>query len=231
MLNSAYDTYLYLLLNIGAILVPFLRSFESQVAFYKNFKALFLSIFLVGFFFICWDAFFTSNSIWGFNERYLTGIKIFNLPIEECLFFITVPYSCIFVYEVFKKFLPQKLLSISLSFLTILLIVGSVLVVFVNYTKWYTVSTFSLLAITLMFLHYKRPKWLTLFYVSFLVCLIPFFLMNGVLTGSGIEDEIVWYNNMHFMGLRMWTIPVEDTFYGMLLLILNVTLFENFKQK
>ena len=50
--------------------------------------------------------------------------------------------------------------------------------------------------------------------------LIPFFIVNGLLTGSFIIDEIVWYNNNHNLGLRIGTIPIEDIFYGFSLLFL-----------
>ena len=56
--------------------------------------------------------------------------------------------------------------------------------------------------------------------------MIPFFLVNGILTGSFIQDEIVWYNNTANLGLRIGTIPIEDFFYAMLLLLSNISIFE-----
>ena len=56
--------------------------------------------------------------------------------------------------------------------------------------------------------------------------MIPFFLVNGVLTGSFIRDEIVWYNNAANLGFRIGTIPIEDFFYAMLLLLSNISIFE-----
>ena len=56
--------------------------------------------------------------------------------------------------------------------------------------------------------------------------MIPFIITNGILTGSCIEDQVVWYNDNYNLGLRIFTIPVEDVFYGMLLLLSNVIIYE-----
>ncbi len=54
----------------------------------------------------------------------------------------------------------------------------------------------------------------------------PFLAVNGVLTGSWIKDEIVWYNNAENLGIRIGTIPVEDTVYMMLMLLITTVVYE-----
>jgi len=71
---------------------------------------------------------------------------------------------------------------------------------------------------------------LSSFYLTFLVMLIPFFIVNGILTGTGIENEVVWYNNDENLGIRMLTIPVEDSVFAFSLILLNLLLFKKLKQ-
>lgn len=59
--------------------------------------------------------------------------------------------------------------------------------------------------------------------------LIPFFIVNGVLTGTGIEGNIVWYNDEQNLGIRLLTIPVEDSAYAFSLILMNLVLFYKFK--
>lgn len=177
--------------------------------------------------FIVWDEFFTQMGVWGFNQKYLSGIFIGSLPLEEILFFICIPYACVFTYEALNYLVKKDYFKASQKSISIVLITGSLTLGFMNLDKWYTSVTFISLAIFLALLQFTwKADYLGRFYFSYLFILIPFFLVNGVLTGSWIDDPVVWYNDSENLGIRMGTIPVEDTFYGMLLIVMNVALFE-----
>ena len=109
-------------------------------------------------------------------------------------------------------------------------IIHFVLILFIlalaNYDKWYTLVNFSL-AIPLTWLVYKyNPQLLQHFFLTFLVMLIPFFIVNGVLTGSWIDNQVVWYNDAENLGIRMGTIPVEDSIYAYSMILMNLYYFE-----
>ncbi|QNL21756.1 lycopene cyclase domain-containing protein [Hyphobacterium sp. CCMP332] len=222
--------YLYLLINIFTISIPLIRSFEPKIHYYKNFKALFLGILIAGTIFIIWDIFFTINGFWGFNSKYLTGITVFHLPIEEWMFFITVPFASVFIYEVLNYFLgPDHSVKDKHPFgisLSLILIAFGIL----NLDKWYTSITFLSTGLYLFYLSYVlKEKWLSKFFRAYVVILIPFFIVNGILTGTAIEEQIVWYNNAENLGIRIFTIPIEDSIYGMLLILINVHVLEKFR--
>jgi len=215
--------YIYLYLNIFTILFPVLLSFDRKVAFYKKWPALFPAILANALFFILWDSFFTSIGVWGFNEKYLVGLYLFNLPIEEILFFVTVPYACVFIYEVLNAYISRDLLQPYAKSLTFFLILLLPLVAVFNIGRLYTSVTFVLLTLMLLVhLRYFGSHLLGRFYLAYLVHLVPFLLVNGVLTYL----PVVWYNNAYNLGLRIGAIPVEDVFYSMLMLLLTLSVYE-----
>lgn len=226
-----YWGYLYLILDIFAISIPLASSFRSDANFSKTFKHLLPAIVIPAAIFIAWDVYFTKWGVWGFNEVYLTGITLINLPLEEWLFFICIPYACIFTYFsldylIVKDYFKPYFMLISWVIIIVLMIIG-----LLNLEKWYTSTTFIALALFLLYhILVLKSTYLSRFYFAFLFILIPFFLVNGILTGSGIEDQVVWYNDNKNLGIRMGTIPVEDTFYGMLLILMNVTIFEKLRK-
>ncbi|MFO0703743.1 MAG: lycopene cyclase domain-containing protein [Patescibacteria group bacterium] len=53
--------------------------------------------------FIIWDYIALYRSHWSFNDKYISGIKFFRLPIEEFFFFIIIPQSCLLIWVVMKN--------------------------------------------------------------------------------------------------------------------------------
>ena len=214
---------LYLILNIGSIAIPFIFSFHPKIKFYRLWKPFFVGTLIMMLIFIPWDIIFTINGIWGFNEKYLLGIDLFNLPIEEWLFFICIPYACVFTHYTITRSFPNFELSKRWTQIFYYLILAFLIFTLViNFDKWYTLVNFLYLTILIILVRTIKIRLLSKFFFTFLIILIPFFLINGILTGSFIEPPLVWYNHEENIGVRIGTIPLEDVFYafGMLLTVL-----------
>jgi lycopene cyclase domain-containing protein len=220
----------YLLVNICSAIVPLLFSFYPAIRFDKHFRAFVVSNSLVLLLFVTWDIVFTARGIWGFSNRYTYGLMLVNLPLEEILFFICIPFACVFTYHCLNKFFsitwkPGVEKWVVTGIALFLLATG---IVFISLA--YTSVTFISTALLLLFLQFIiRAKWLPKFLSVYPVLLIPFFIVNGLLTGTGLSEPVVWYNNHENLGVRLITIPVEDVVYGMELLLCNVFLYEQFK--
>ncbi len=224
------EHYTYLIINLASISIPLAASFEHRIRFFSQWKYWLVAIAVPGILFIIWDAFFTQWGIWGFNDRYITGLSLLGLPMEEWLFFFCIPYACLFTYEALKYLISYEPTPQNTSRITYVLGAILLVVAVLNYDKAYTATTFLLLFMALLAHEIIITKsYLGRFYLTYLFILVPFFIVNGILTGSFIEEEVVWYNDLENLGIRMFTIPVEDTFYGMLLILLNVTIFEYLK--
>lgn len=223
--------FTYLLIDFCCVIIPFIFSFHKKILFYKNLKPFFLGNLIVSSLFIIWDIYFTKWGVWRFNEHYVCGIYLANLPIEEVLFFVCIPFSSIFTYHCFKLFFPREDI-LPIRVVSMILIVVLLIISITQYTKLYTVVCFVFLLIMLIILEFiVKTKWLSHFYLMYLAILLPFFIVNGLLTGTGLDEPVVIYNNSENMGIRMLTIPVEDVFYGMSLLLLNTYFYEFFSKE
>jgi lycopene cyclase domain-containing protein len=220
-------SYLYLSVDLLSISVPFIFSFFTQAKFYKQWKYYWPANIACTAVFLAWDMLFTHLGVWGFNPDYLTGIYIGNLPLEEVLFFICIPYACTFTYFALNYLVEKDYLFPHQELISSALIIGLLIIGMHYMERLYTSVTFLFLAFLLAFQMIKlRPRYMGRFYFAFLVILVPFFIVNGILTGTGIDKPVVWYNNAQNLGIRMGTIPFEDTFYGMLMILMNITVYE-----
>lgn len=226
------QTYSYLLIDIASISIPLFWSFERKVYFIKYWKEVLSAIFITMILFIPWDVYFTYKGIWGFNDTYLTGVRLLGLPLEEYLFFICIPYASLFTHEALKHYLPTGPSEKASNIFTYFLITLLIFFIGLGYSNWYTLSASVLALVVIVVLKFVvKSKNLGRFYFSYLIILIPFFVVNGILTGSITSDPIVWYNDQENLGFRLGTIPIEDTVYGLSLLLINMSLYEYLKVK
>ena len=226
------DKWLYFVINLGAISIPFLAGFDNRLRFYKQWRFLFPAMLLTMMVFIPWDMLKTDLAVWGFNQRYLLGIYIGNLPLEEWMFFIAIPYACLFTYHSLNYLVKKDYLAKYADRLTLILSVSLLIVGILNTGRLYTSVTFISTGVFLLFHYFAvRAKYMGRFYLMYLVTIIPFFIVNGLLTGSFIPEEVVYYDDTQNLGIRLGTIPVEDMVYGLLMLLMNVTWFEFLKTK
>lgn len=223
---------LYTLILLGTIAVPLALSFDSRITFYRQWKYLFPALTIVGLFYILCDIILTHYGVWGFNPEYHSRWIIAGLPVEEWLFFFIVPYASIFLHDVLVYYFPRFRVSTRTArFISITVILLLATVVLLQAGKIYTVYIYVLMILILLYMLFTSVHLLESYYMTYLVILVPFFIVNSILTGSFIEGEVVWYNNAENLGIRLFTIPVEDIGYGFSLILLNLILRDRFRVK
>ena len=205
---------------------PLALSFDGRVNFYKKWRFALQAGIIVAIPFVVWDSLFTRHSFWGFNSERILGIKWLDLPIEEISFFIVIPFCCVFIAELLSFFnyqFPGKFWDK----LSLLIGIGLFCIGIRFFDQWYTLLSFGLGGLSIIVLFFMKAINWNRFWLLYLIHLIPFLVVNGFLT----YYPVVWYNNAENLGIRIGTIPIEDTSYSLIALSWNVYLYELFKRK
>ena len=237
--------YLYLTVDLAVLAIPLACSFDRKVRFFRFWPALFPAIGVMMLLFIPWDVAFTEQGIWGFNPDYLSGIWVAGIPLEEWLFFLCIPYACIFTYESLKHYIPRPTGGALARPASALLTVLCAALALTHSDRAYIGLTALLTGILSAGLALGASRstrvreWNHRLWFAFLPLLVPFIASNGVLTGlrfwqypamnadvGAIPDQIVWYNNEHNLQLRIFSMPVDDLLYGFLMIGMTVVAYE-----
>lgn len=223
--------YTYSLILFFTVIICFVASFDKRLLFNRHFGAFIKAAVLVAIPFIAWDVWFTAKGVWWFNTDYTLGIVIAGLPLEEWLFFICIPFSCVFTYYCLDKFYKMEWLSGFNNLIVFVTVIVCSVVALLHYDKIYTLVTAIATILTLIYLHFiVRAKWIGKASFVFTVLMLGFFPVNGVLTGFGLESPIVNYNPNNFLGIRIITIPIEDAVYGYTQFLLVLCFFKLFSK-
>ena len=186
-------------------------SFEKKICFIKKLPAVIISIISVGIFFIAWDISATEKGDWSFNPEFVSGLKIGGLPYEEILFFITVPYSILFIYESLRLYIKEKTYDINrMLLLTGMIIFAGASYFFINLNYTSNVMTAMLIVLLVALLSGRTFGITNVLLITLLVSFIPFIIVNYLLTSL----PVLIYNPEAITGIKFITIPAEDFFYS-----------------
>ena len=220
---------LYALVILLSFAGPFALSFDKKVSFYKEWSFVFIATLIVALPFPIWDELFTQWGVWGFNADYLLKIYIGRLPLEEVLFFIVIPYNFIFLLKVVQAYFPNRNKKRIAPVFAFIFTATSGLWMLLYGANYYTfLAAFLSAALTILL---RNRKWYQDFMWTYLLCLIPFFIVNGILTGAFTDAPIVWYSEKHIIGWRMISIPFEDLYYNYALLLPLTWLYFSLKNR
>jgi lycopene cyclase domain-containing protein len=204
----------------GSIFFPLVLSFDKKVNYVSSWKYLAAVFLWVSPLYIWWDVYFTKWEVWEFNPQYISGGKLWGLPLEEISFFLIVPFACIFIFDCVKNYNLQKFLGRLGSIGMRMLMALGLIVSAIHWGGYYTstAAIVLLLAWVALELKYSNATKEEI-YLSLLISYIPFLLINGVLTGSSTAQPIVVYNDAQNLPWRLGSIPVDDAIYqaGMML--------------
>lgn len=223
-------SYTYLLINFFTFIFCFIYSFHNRLQFNKQFWSFLKAIFIVGLPFLIWDIWFTKIGVWWFNNNYTIGWNIAGLPLEEWLFFICIPFACVFTYYCLNKLFDLSWANAFNNIIVSVICIISIVLALLHHDKLYTFVTAFATTLTLFYLHFiAKATWIGQASFVFLVLMLGFFPVNGILTGTGLESPIVNYNRNEFLNIRMLTIPIEDSAYGYTQFLLNIHFFKIFQ--
>ena len=220
--------YRYLIIDALVLSVPFLFSFQGKVKFYKRIPYVLAAFACAGTGFLIWDVWATHRGDWGFAHEYVVGIRFLGLPLEEILFFLMIPYSCIFIYENLVCYFPDKRIRLHPALNGVVACacwVTAILFREQNYTRTVFLVCGLFFLVTLFFDHDMLES--SLFWAYMGITYFPFFVVNYLLT----SPPIVWYNPEAIWRIRITTIPLEDFCYSFTMLAFYTLIYRIFRKK
>ena len=213
--------YEYLIFNAVVVSGPSIFGSLKCCYIWNHWKQLLIAIVIPAIPFLLWDVLVT-GAHWNFNPKYVSGIKIINLPLEEILFFVTVPFACLFTWEMIIRRAANK--TINMKWLRIVLYFTLPIgIYFLSIGKQYTGLTLSFLFLANFVDQFLQTNLLfdRRFYFYLILIIIFTLIFNGFLTWL----PVVTYGVEYQLDFRIITIPVEDFFYGISLLFMNTSLY------
>lgn len=218
--------YTYLLFSAAVFLPVLFLSLKYDVKPQKNYRALAAVAGLVSLPFIIWDMWAASNGHWLFNPEFVLPYRIGGIPLEEILFFLTVPYAMIYVWEVLKKHIGDvkvrgwwpQVVTAAIGLFALVLTVA-------YWDAGYSRSVGLAVLLTTALLITSPLVRLRRYWIFQGAHLLLFFACNTFLTSL----PVISYGQDSIIGLRIGTIPLEDFLFSYALISLAILAWRKYQ--
>lgn len=220
--------FAFLLLALSLFLLPLIFHFDKKIFKDGNFNAVLGGSLIAAIVISTLTIVLQLLGILQYNEINTIGLIFKDIPVEQYLLNFSFSFTAVSLYLYLNfKFPKNDLQKYSLA-LSNLILGLCVAFLFFSYPKWYTMLTFATLLVVLLLIEYVgRLRFMYKAYRAFLVMLIPFHLVYGILFWKG--TLLVAANETS--GMQVAKIPVENYFLALIMLLISVYMFEFFKSK
>lgn len=175
------------------------------------------------------DAVAHGRGWWSYNADFILGPRLLGLPVEEILFFITVPFACMVVYLFVGQWCRDRPMLSRQTARYILAGIGAAALLLGVFGLGHerTLADVGLLGVTLAVLWSSAIIVSPAFWLWNGAVLVLFMLFNSILTAA----PIVQYDAQFMTALRIGSIPIEDVLYNFSLLNLFLLIFVHFRNR
>lgn len=194
----------------------------------SDWKAISTAIIICTAVFLAWEELFVRLGIWGVNEKYTLSARYGNMVLEKWLFYLTWPFAFLILYDS----LPAKnVFGYYAKPMSVFFLVFAILMGWHYQGRLYTtVCCYALAILVTVQLFVVKGAFLGRFYLAYFIFLLPALALESWLNGSFAHEPITWYDNMENSGFRVFTVPIENLLFLLLLFMLNVTVYERAKK-
>lgn len=204
-------------------LMMFIPTFILSLTIRRDYISLVKAIMVVSPLYLFWDFLATWKDSWSFNPKYVLGIYIINLPIEEVLFFVVTPFATLFIYDYFryKRMFEKEVKKIPKISLLVGIVSFIISPLFISHSYTFVDFLYLGMALTVAYLLNREMLSSLTFWIFILTSYIPFLVFDFFLTAL----PVVEYGFNSTLGIRIITIPIEDFIYSFSMLTLYTAFY------
>ncbi|MBN1821671.1 MAG: hypothetical protein JXR31_09230 [Prolixibacteraceae bacterium] len=219
----------YIISLVLLFIVVLIFSLKKELNIRGQVKYFFPALIISGALFIMFEIRFVEFEVWQYKLNHLVGKYYMSLPVETWLYYIVMLFTGFLIYRIVSIFSPFKINANYFVFLSLVL-----LAVFAAMAYFYRILTYTFVIFMFLTVYFgyvifrgKFKKHYQDFYISFLLELVPFFILNILAT----RLPVITYNSKYITGINLFGVPFENMAGFFLLFLMSISIYEYLLEK